>query len=409
MAGSNETYDSYEDYQAVDTNDESLEASFEVYPATLDEGDTSVNIQTVAGPLLNEDSSMLKIGRVETVGVETDNGWQVLADEIAGEDGYPLGTSPLSYYTTGLASNLHTQVIDAATVLDVDIDSVTVEVMNTFRWNEMATDDGQGYLDISYANILIDSDASVEDIQGVVDLALNAWAAGNALAEETLVQPHLVVNGDNFETYAAIPVTSSSHDSYVGDMQLSAITPEPVLPTYIELTEKEDTSIFQMMDSMNNMQFEIYAISESAGTEERPYLNKVTAVSPTGETWELYADEYMFDGDTPVAPTSLEYFTLGTTLCLTSQTTLAIAMMDLDYEDVRVEHMFEYNLEDTHTEDMSGNIDVIHTYIIIESDESQETLEAFFNKSLALCFAGEGLTQETEMKINTYLNGDIVE
>ncbi len=57
---------------------------------------------------------------------------------------------------------------------------------------------------------------------------------------------------------------------------------------------------------------------------------------------------------------------------------------------------------------MAGYADTAHSYIVIESDESQERLEAFFNKSLALCFAGEGLKGATEMNTTVYLNGEEV-
>jgi hypothetical protein len=59
--------------------------------------------------------------------------------------------------------------------------------------------------------------------------------------------------------------------------------------------------------------------------------------------------------------------------------------------------------------DMVGYTDTVHSYIIIESDESQERLETFYNKSLSLCFAGEGLKNATEMNTHCYLNGKRVE
>ncbi len=74
---------------------------------------------------------------MQTVGDDDYTGWYAIADEGAG-DGYPFGPSPLSYYTSGMAANLHTQVLKAAEVMDVELDSVTVEVKNDFRWNENA-------------------------------------------------------------------------------------------------------------------------------------------------------------------------------------------------------------------------------------------------------------------------------
>lgn len=410
MATGTESYDEYEEVQVIDRNEDDLVSVFDVYPAEPEVNDADVNIRTVTEMVLNEGSGMLKTGMVDTLGVDDYTGWAVLADESGdGPEEYSFGPSPLSYYTSGLAANLHTQVIDAATVLDVEVDNVIVEVVNTFRWDDMSAVDGTGYLDVSTTNILIESDASSLEIQSVIDLALNGWAAGNALATETVVEPHLIINGDNFDTYNASPKTAYTVDSYVDDLMITSVTETPVEPYYLELTEVEDLGILDMLTSMNNLQFEIYAISESAHNEERPYLNEITVNAPSGETWVIYADEFMSTDDTPIAPTSLEYFTLGTSLCLTSQTTLVNAMMEIEYTDYRVEHMFEYSLEDVHTEDMSGSIDVIHTYVIIEADEDEDTLNEFFTRALSLCFAGEGLVNETEMVITTYLNNEVIE
>ncbi|PLX30759.1 MAG: hypothetical protein C0604_08885, partial [Clostridiales bacterium] len=99
----------------------------------------------------------------------------------------------------------------------------------------------------------------------------------------------------------------------------------------------------------------------------------------------------------------------GTSLCLTSQTTLVGAMMDLDVTDYRVEHLFEYRQENFDTANVSASLDTVQTYVFVDSSESQETLETFFNKALALCFAGEGLVNETDMDINLYVNGQVFE
>lgn len=107
----------------------------------------------------------------------------------------------------------------------------------------------------------------------------------------------------------------------------------------------------------------------------------------------------------PMAPTSLEYFTAGTALCLTSQVTLVSAMMGLDYNDFRVEQQIDYRKEDINSMSMSGYTDVVHTSILIESGETKEKLDRFFNKSLSLCFAGEGMKGSTNMYTHCYLNG----
>lgn len=409
MMMNNAEYDNYEEYQVVDYRDHALEpTSFDPVAAESPEGDNNYNVMVVTEMLQNGDSTMLKQGNTQTVGVDNYNGWEFLADEGASTGEYPYGPSPLSYYTGGEAANLHTQVLKAAEVLEVELDYVCVEVTNDFRWDDMLADDGTGHLDISSVNIIIESDLSEKTISEIKEMALASWAVGEALANATSIEPELVVNGDNWDEFRAIPGTTNSDVSMVGNLQMSQISDPVAYPTYTELAAvAEEESILNMVNSMSNMEFQIYAIAESANDPERPYLTKLTISAPTYETWDLYADEIMFEGDIPVAPTSLEYFTMGTALCLTSQTTIVSSTMDLDFTEYRVENQTAYRMEDVEEVGMTSYTDTVHSYVLIESDESAERLEQFFNKSLSLCFAGEGLLNETEMDITTYLNGEV--
>jgi len=342
---------------------------------------------------------------IQSVGIDDYTGWYLIADEV--ED--PFGPSPLSYYTGGLAANLHTQIIKAAKVKGIELDNVKVEVLNKFHWYEMMSADGAGFLDETNTTIIIESSAPVEIIQEIKQMALNSWTAGEALKNETVIEPTLVVNGNHFENYKAIPGTTLSKESFVDKLRLSSITDVPKKPQYLKPVVEEEEEGLPDFDALANMEFEIFAISESAGNIERPYLNKITTSMSSGETWEIYSDEFMKDNDRPVAPTSLEYFTAGTALCLTSQITLVSAMMDLQFTDYRVENQIDYRQEAVNSTEMVGYTDMVHLYIIIESDESAERLETFYAKSLSLCFAGEGLKNATDMNINIYLNGDELE
>lgn len=399
------SYDNYQEYQTIDYRHKALvPTSFEPVAAVSTEADNNRNIIVVTEMVKNENSKMLKKGNVQTIGVEDYNGWYVMADEGAAKGLNPFGASPLSYYTAGLASNLHTQILKAAEIKGVKLDSVKVEVLNNFRWDEMMSDEGAGFLDLSSTNIIIESSEAKEVIQEIKEIALNSWTAGEALKNETEIEPSLIVNGENWSKYRAIPARTKSDVSYVGDLKLSQISKLPIKPDYLDLAaEKKDEMSF---DAMSNMQFQIFAISESAENNERPYLKKITLSTPTEETWEFYSDEFMGENDKPLAPTSLEYFTMGTALCLTSQTTLVSAMLGLDYTDYRVENQTDYRQENTNTSEMLSYTDTVHSYIVIESEESRERLETFYNKSLSLCFAGEGLKNKTDMDINLYLNGN---
>ncbi|MEA1989209.1 MAG: OsmC family protein [Pseudomonadota bacterium] len=398
-------YENYEVYQVIERNETPVQpAGPEKIVAESTQGDNNVNIVSATEMVQNNTSSMLKRAYMQRTGINDYTGWAILAVEGAEEGEYPYGPSPLSYYTAGVATNLHTQIDMAARAVGVVLDDVTVEVVNDFNWDRMMDDDGTGHLAKTAVSILVESEGTAAEIKRVKEIAIDAWAAGQALMNKTAVSTNLMINGDNWDNYHVGSGTSESDESYDGDLKLSSVTPEIKYPKYAELWDGEDAGM--SIDTVNNLTFQIYAISETLDKSERPDFKRVTISSPTGETWEMYSDEFMSEDDKPLAPTSLEYFTVGTTLCLTSQTTLVGAMMGIDYDDYRVEHRFEYSQKEFGSSDMKGSLDMVHSYVFIDSDESKETLEKFFSKSLALCFAGEGLVNETEMDINTYLNGN---
>ncbi|MFA7115848.1 MAG: OsmC family protein [Bacteroidales bacterium] len=409
MMMNRESYNNYKEYQVIDRNDEVLvPTSFNPSVASIVKGSSNCNICAITEMVKNENSKMLKKGMVQSLGVDNYTGWHLIADEGADEGSNPFGPSPLSYYTAGLAANLHTQILKAAQVKGVELNNVKVEVLNKFRWNEMLSPEGAGFLDETNTNIIIESKVSEDIIQEIKTMALNSWTAGEALRNETVIKPSLVVNGENWENYRATPGTTLSEESFVDDIKLSSITDVPKKPEYLKPTIKGNVSDGFSFKSMSNLEFEMFAISESAENSERPYLKKITLSTPSPETWEMYSDEFMGENDKPLAPTSLEYFTVGTALCLTSQMTLVSTMMGLEFIDYRVEDQIDYRQEAINSTEMVGYTDTVHSYILIESDESKERLERFYNKSLSLCFAGQGLKGATDMNINCYLNGKLI-
>ena len=239
-------------------------------------------------------------------------------------------------------------------------------------------------------------------------MALKSWTAGEGLGNATTIKPSLVVNGENWDNYRAVPGTTLSDEAYVDGLKIAHITEGPKTSDYIEQISEEDRDM--SFDAMSNLEFEILAISESAENSDRPYLKKVTVSFNTSdsETWELYSDELNGNDGSPMAPTSLEYVTAGTALCLTSQLTLVSAMMDLDYSDFRVEQQIDYREESVNSSAMAGYADIVHSSVMIESDETEERLNQFFNKSLALCFAGEAFKGATDMYTHCYLNGETI-
>lgn len=400
------SYDNYQEYQVIDRNELALSpTSFEPVVAETSNEDYNSNVLVITEMVQNEKSKMLKKAMVQPNGAVDYPGWQLISDEGFEEGVDSFGPSPLSYLTTGVAANLHTQILRAAEVQDVELDYVKVEVLNKFHWDDMMSPEGAGFLDETYTNIIIESNGSEESILKIKESALNSWVAGEALAGETVIAPSLIVNGENWENYRATPGTTLSNESYVDGLRISHITEGPMESEYLE--QVIDGIGDASMDSISNLEFEILAISESAENPDRPYLKKVTVSfnNPTSETWEIYSDEMNGVDGSPMAPTSLEYLTAGTGLCLTSQLTLVSYMMDLDFTDFRVEQQIDYREEAVNSTEMIGFADTVHTSVMVESDESEERLDRFYQQSLAMCFAGEAFKGATDMHTEFYFNG----
>ena len=397
--------ENYQEYQVIERNETSPSpSSFEPVVAETTNDDYNSNITVITEMVQNEKSKMLKKATVQPNGDDSYTGWLLIADEGFEEGVNSFGPSPLSYLTTGAAANLHTQILRAAEVLNVELESVKVEVLNKFHWENMMSAEGAGFLDETHTNIIIESSESEETIRNLKEIALNSWTAGEGLGNATTIEPSLVVNGENWENYRATPGTTLSDEAYVDGLKLIHITDGPEKSNYLEQVIEEIKN--KSFDAISNMVFEILAISESAENLDRPYLKKVTVSfnTPDSETWEIYSDELNGNDGNPMAPTSLEYLTAGTALCLTSQLTLVCALMDLDYSDFRVEQQIDYREEGVNSTAMVGFTDTAHSSIMIESDESEERLNHFFQQSLSMCFAGEGLKGATDMYTHCYLN-----
>ena len=123
----------------------------------------------------------------------------------------------------------------AAKAVGIVLDDVSVEVVNDFYWDRMLDDDGTGHLGKATIRILIESEASSAEIERVKEIAIDAWAVGQALMNKTAVSPNLMINGDNWDNYHKGPGTSESDESYDGDLKLSSVTPEIKYPEYAEL------------------------------------------------------------------------------------------------------------------------------------------------------------------------------
>ena len=382
--------------------------SFAPTKATPSNGAISENIVTSSERLLNKEAPFLKKGTVTSFGEEQLSAWQCISDE-GGAQHEQTAPNPLTYFAAGVASDLLTQLERGIQVLDLDVEDVKVETKIFFRWTDPMTDKWAGYTDKVIANILVESSEPSEKIEHLKQMALKAWAVGESLANETVIDSAVIINGDHWDGQGARPGNVESPISVDNGFTLTDVTPDVALQT----VEVEDDFSLDMHQFPASIEFSEIGIAESANDPERPFMHKIRAKSLTENyaTWELYADDSRgYDGISK-APSSWDYFTLGTTFCLMSQLTpnqMYFQKKGVDIDDFRVEHQFNYQQDQFMTPAMTGQFGDVITRIIVKGDAGEGALRDYAMQSLRCCFAGEGIQNETEMESAFFLNGKIV-
>lgn len=371
--------------------------------AEASSGAVNENVVVVAERVVNNDSIMLKKGTVQPVGLKGFSSWQMLCDE--GGDTYEQSSpNPLSYLTTGIASNLLTQLQRGVKIFDLDVQSMKVETKVFFRYDDPMTDKWAGYTDKVIANMLIDSNESVVKISELKRFALKAWVAGEGLANKTEILTELVINGNHWDGRNSRKGMVPDSVSMDNNMTLTAKTSAPAPKTF-EVGQDID-----MGKITNPFKFVVVGIAEPAGDPQRPYMQKirVRAMQENYAGWDLYVDDSKGYEGLDNAPTSLDYLTAGTAFCLMTQMTVNDMFFKLHLDDYRVEQQVNYRRENFMSPEMAGYADRIITKVVVEGKASEEALYKYFKQSLKCCFAGEAFQNETEIESNLYLNGSIV-
>lgn len=380
------------------------------YPtkATPVNGAISENVVTSSKRVLHKDKPFLKKGVVKTVGEENLSAWQMTSDEGGNPQSAP---NPLTYFTAGAASDLLTQVERSIQIMGLEVEEVKVETEIFFRWTDIMTDNWSGYTDKVVANIIVKSSEPAEKIKDLKEMALKAWSIGESLENKTAIDVAFIINGDDWDGKAAQPGQIPSPVSIDNGRTISNTTADIKMQT-IDYNEPKDMEM-DMKNPPKEMKFSEIGIAESAHDAQRPYLHKLRAKSltPGYETWELYADDSRGYEGIQAAPTSKEYFTLGTSFCLMSQ--LAPNMMyfqqkGVKIDDFGVEHQFNYRENNFMTPTMTGEMIDVVTRIMVKSEADEKSANQFAAQSLRCCFAGEGIVQATEMETNIFINGKIV-
>ncbi|MRT92602.1 OsmC family protein [Ancylomarina sp. 16SWW S1-10-2] len=378
------------------------------YPtkATPVNGAINENVVTSAKRILNQEKPFLKKGVVKTVGEVNLSAWQMTSDEAGHPQSAP---NPLTYFTAGAASDLLTQVERSIQIMGLNVENVKVETEFFFRWDDIMTDNWSGYTDKVVTNIVVKSNEPAEKIKELKKMAVRAWSIGESLANKTGIDAANIINGEHWDGKAAQAGQIPSPVSTDNGRTITNTTPALKLQT-IEVKPDLD---MDMNNFPKEMRFSEVGIAESAHDAKRPYLHKLRAKSLTAhyETWELYSDDSRGYEGINAAPTSREYFTLGTSFCLMSQLTpnmMYFAKKGIKIDDFAVEHQFNYRESNFMTPTMTGEMTDVVTRILVKSDADKELANQFAVQALRCCFAGEGIVQETEMETSIYLNGKLV-
>lgn len=371
-------------------------------------GAISENIVTTTQNILNKEAHFLKKGLVKPVGEKQFSAWELVSDE-GGSGHSQTAPNPLTYYAAGASSSLLTQVERFIQILALDIEEVKVESKIFFRWSDPMSAKWSGYTDKVISNILIKSSESPEKIKQLKEKALKAWAVGEGLANKTTIDAGILINADDWAGLKARPGKVASPISIDNGRTITNVTPDLNLQT----VEIEKDLGLDMGQFPNPVTFSEISIAESAHDATRPYLHKIRAKSLTEnyQTWELYTDDSRGYEGMDKAPTSRDYFTVGTSFCLMSQLTankMYFQKQGINIDDFRVEHQFNYQQDNFMTPTMTGHLDYVITRVIVKSDAAKEALTDYAKQALRMCFAGEGVQNETEMESNVYLNGTIV-
>lgn len=371
-------------------------------------GAISENIITTTQRLLNKEAPFLKKGLVKAVGVEQSSPWELISDE-GGEAHNQTAPNPLTYYISGISSSLLTQVERSIQILNLDIEDVKIESKIFFRWQDAMTDKWSGYTDKVVSNILIKSNESPQKIKELKEMAIKAWAVGEGLENKTTIDTDIVINADDWSGQTPKAGKVESPISIDNGFTLTNISADLKLQT---MEVEKDLGI-DISNPPNPLIFTEISIVESANDSKRPYLHKIRAKSLTQnyKTWELYSDDSRGFKGMQKAPTSWDYFTIGTSFCLMSQMVpnqMFFQKQGINIEDYRVEHQFSYQEDNFMTPSMTGHLDNVITRVIVKSEAKKEDVIKYAKQALSACFAGEGIQNKTEMQTTIYLNGKVV-
>lgn len=138
---------------------------------------------------------------------------------------------------------------------------------------------------------------------------------------------------------------------------------------------------------------------------------KILGPSPGSAHFEVFSDEGKMLGGVETAPTPLAYFTAGVGFCLLTHITGYLQHSDLKVKRLRIEMRALYHTTLGHVSRGNqglGGCDGFETYVIIDSDETTENLQALLVVCEEACIASQTIVQAIPSQVSLVLNGALV-
>ena len=393
------------DYKVISRLNKSIEPpDFKPTGASSISGTYNENVITISNRVINPNSMMLKTGQVQAVGGSPTNAWEMLSDE--GISKIQTAPNPLSYMIGGVASSLLTRIEQTAKMMALNLKETKVEAMMSFRYEDAMSANWRGYTDKLIANILIESDEAVEKVAKLRKIAVEAWAIGKCIKDATSVEAKFDFNSNIWDTESPSAGAVIGAESYEDGLKLSSN--ENKLET-----KSIETGADVKKNLSSHFEFNVVGIAESANDKAHPHLHKIRirSINENYAAWDIYADDSHEPEGKAKAPSSKDYFSLGTTLCLMSQMTatqMFYKKQGINISNYRAEHQFNFQIKEYKTLTAQGFVDGVTTRILIKSDASEQVMNDFASQSLRMCFAGDAVANETPTQVVTYLNGQAV-
>lgn len=332
--------------------------------------------------------------------------WRLVSDEGPYLNGTDLAPFPLAFYTTGMALSFVEELLKHADEAGIEIKDyrLTQDNYYTMEGSAIRGDMLGGALPVEI-NIEIDSDASKDDAQNLINLAKQTSPAQVYMEEKLSNTFALCCNGDQ--------------------VLVSDVNPSPKNNLFIEPSAKMDAA--EPLDQATYMK-DIITKLESADTvfnvdggvgsslkdSQRRTLHvrglvtprpdglkevKIQLFKPLGSTFRFLSDTSTSDGGAERAPSSLVYLAAGVGFCFMTQIGRYTNIMKHDISAYSIVQDTVFEIASDHAKAES-----VDTHVFLDTGEPDGNSQKTLYMSERTCFLHAAMRMSNQSKISmTYL------